>query len=134
MNEDFSKQIQTYLNTLEVSTAEVKKYHETLTTRYTELLGQTQKEMDTAIVKASESFKVESEKYTSELIASVEALKKYENTLNNKYDSLLKESEQLQSRVTNDISVIKNAVNSKMTMIMVLVIISIVLSAVGIFM
>ena len=134
VNDDFSRQIQAYFSYLESSTAEVKKYHETLTTKYNLLLAETQKEMDAAIVKASESFKTESEKYTAELIASVEALKKYEATLNSKYDSLLKKSEQLQIKVTNDISEIKNAVNGKMTILMVLVIVSIVLSAVGIFM
>ena len=133
INASLNKQVQQYLNAIETSTTDVKKYHETLTTKYNALLSETQKEMDTAIVKASESFKTESEKYTAELIASVEALKKYETTLNSKYDSLLKESEQLQSKVTNDITEIKNAVSNKMTILLVLVIISIVLSAVGIF-
>ena len=134
INHDLNQQIQSYVNSVNSSTADVKKYHETLTVRYNDLLAETQKEMNDAIVKASESFKAESEKYTAELIASVEALKKYENTLNGKYAALLQESEQLQAKVNDQIGEVRNAVNSKMTILMVLLIISIILGAVGIFM
>ncbi len=90
-------------------------------------------EMLSATVEAAaESFKTESGKYTESLDKLTAQLKKSEAELESKYKELIAKSESTNGQIIKELAELKSTVNSKNTIIMVLVVVSIIVSAVAI--
>ena len=81
---------------------------------------------------AAESFKTESGKYTESLDKLTVQLTKSEAELESKYKELIAKSENTNSQIIKELAELKSTVNSKNTLIMILVVVSIVVSAVAI--
>lgn len=133
-SDDSLKQFKQYNDELNKSTNEVKGYHETLTNKYTELLDETKKEMDSAIFSVGEGFREESDKMIRGISSSVEEMKRVESSLISRYEELIKQSESMRQAIHNDIAETEKSINSKMTLLLVLTAIGIIASAVSIFM
>ena len=81
---------------------------------------------------AAESFKTESGKYTESLDKLTVQLTKSEAELESKYKELIAKSENTNGQIIKELAELKSTVNSKNTLIMILVVVSIVVSAVAI--
>ena len=81
---------------------------------------------------AAESFKTESGKYTESLDKLTAQLTKSEAELESKYKELIAKSENTNGQIIKELAELKSTVNSKNTLIMILVVVSIVVSAVAI--
>lgn len=81
---------------------------------------------------ATESFKTESGKYTESLDKLTDQLTKTEAELEAKYRELIAKSENTNDQIIKELAELKSTVNSKNTLIMILVVVSIIASALGI--
>ena len=81
---------------------------------------------------AAESFKTESGKYTESLDKLTAQLTNSEAELESKYKEMIAKSENTNSQIIKELAELKSTVNSKNTLIMILVVVSIVVSAVAI--
>lgn len=112
--------------------SEVSSYKTAVKEGNDETLLKANELLKATVENAAENFKTESGKYTEALDKLTVQLTKSEAELESKYRELIAKSENTNGQIMKELAEIKSTVNSKNTLIIILVVVSIIVSAVAI--
>lgn len=132
MNSQIKQTQSDFLNNTQRFVDLIHSYEDSLESRNQDVINKTIEMLNNCIESTEKSFKEETNKYTNELLSSVTEMKRYEQLLDAKYNELIIQAQQTNDALMNQINKTYKAVNSKSNLLMVMVIISIVVSAIAI--